>query len=540
MPTRYIFVTGGVLSSVGKGIASASIASLIKGCGFSISVLKLDPYINVDAGTMNPFQHGEVFVTADGAETDLDLGHYERFTDNIMTCHNNFTAGKVYQTVLARERRGDYLGSTVQVVPHITDEIIRRIRLCEKDVDVLVVEIGGTIGDIESLPFIEAVRQLALIIGPENCFFVHLTWLPYIDVTGESKTKPTQHSVKDLRAYGIQPDMLLCRSKKQTSKENLEKIALFSSVPLKRVIPVPDHENIYSIPLWLKSQGVDTIIMERFALQGKAANLSPWEELVNRMQQQDQQVRIAMVGKYTELTDSYLSLKEALFHASIYTATGVNISYIDAQEIEQHGVSLLENIDGILIPGGFGHRGIEGKITTVNYAKANNIPFLGICLGMQIAVIEHMRNSAGLHQAHSREFDPDTSEPVIALATEWEGPDGHIHKAHENDQLGNTMRLGDQSCKLVEKTRIKNIYECPEIIERHRHRYEVNNDYLEQLEQKGMKVSGWSHDGLVESIELSHHPWFIGCQFHPEFTSSPLRGHPLFNSFVQATRTYNR
>ncbi|MBU2886140.1 CTP synthase [Gilvimarinus agarilyticus] len=533
--TRYIFVTGGVVSSLGKGIASASLAAILESRGVAVTIMKLDPYINVDPGTMSPFQHGEVFVTQDGAETDLDLGHYERFIRNRMTRRNNFTTGRVYETVLRKERRGDYLGGTVQVIPHITDEIKRRILEGGRDVDVALVEIGGTVGDIESQPFLEAVRQLKVELGPQHAMLVHLTLVPYIATAGETKTKPTQHSVKELRSIGLQPEVLLCRSEVSIDDDSRRKIALFTNVPEKAVVPVPDANTIYAIPRLLHEFGLDQIVVDYLNLECGAADLSEWDAVVDGKLNPEQEVTVAMVGKYMDLLDAYKSLNEALIHAGIHTRTKVNVDYIDAERIEQEGVQILQNADAILVPGGFGNRGVEGKLEAVRYARENKVPYLGICLGMQSVVIEFARNVLGLKGANSTEFDRHCKDPVIGLITEWVTAEGDVETRDEKSDLGGTMRLGAQECRLVKDSRTRDIYSQDVIVERHRHRYEVNNNYVDQLQQAGLKIGGWSSDDtLVEVVEIADHPWFVACQFHPEFTSTPRDGHPLFTSFVDA------
>jgi len=534
--TRFIFITGGVVSSLGKGIAAASLAAVLEARGLKVTLIKLDPYINVDPGTMSPFQHGEVFVTSDGAETDLDLGHYERFVCLTATRRNNFTTGRIYENVIRKERRGDYLGGTVQVIPHITDEIKRCIRLGAGEADIALVEIGGTVGDIESLPFLEAIRQMGLELGRDRSLFIHLTLVPYIQSSGELKTKPTQHSVKELRSIGIQPDILLCRSDREVPPEERRKIALFTNVEPKAVINVPDADTIYRIPLLLHAQGVDDIVARKFRLDSPpAVQLADWERVVHAIETAIGTVDIAMVGKYVDLTDAYKSLNEALLHAGIHTHTRVNIRYIDSERIEREGVSCLERMDAILVPGGFGVRGIEGKITAVRYARERRIPYLGICLGMQVAVIEFARHVAGLADAHSTEFHKDAAHPVIALITEWTNEDGTVQQRREGGDLGGSMRLGAQPCRLVPNSLAHRSYGKDVITERHRHRYEFNNRYREPLHAAGLAFSGHSLDGqLVEMIELPNHPWFLGCQFHPEFTSTPRAGHPLFQSFVTA------
>ncbi len=533
--TKYIFITGGVVSSLGKGIASASLGALLEARGLRVTMLKLDPYINVDPGTMSPFQHGEVFVTEDGAETDLDLGHYERFVNTTMGKHNNFTSGQVYESVIRKERRGDYLGGTVQVIPHITDEIKRKIRLGADEYDVAMVEIGGTVGDIESLPFLEAIRQMGVELGHENALFMHLTLVPYIKTSGEIKTKPTQHSVKELRSIGIQPDVLLCRADRPIPEGERSKIALFTNVQERAVISAVDADTIYRIPLLLHEQGLDQIVVEQLGLHVPPANLSEWQRVVDGLMHTTHEVDIAMVGKYVDLTESYKSLNEALTHAGIQTSTRVSIHYFDSEEFEQGGLDALAGMDAILVPGGFGERGVEGKIAAVQYAREHRIPYLGICLGMQVAVIEFARNVAGLKEAHSTEFDPETPAPVIALITEWLEKDGSVVTRDENVDLGGTMRLGGQECVLAEGSLARRLYGKERIIERHRHRYEFNNQYGEVLQEKGLRISGTSVDGtLVEIVELPDHPWFLACQFHPEFTSTPRYGHPLFTGFIEA------
>ena len=537
--TKYVFVTGGVVSSLGKGIASASLAALLEARGLNVTLLKLDPYINVDPGTMSPFQHGEVFVTADGAETDLDLGHYERFVRTKMTQHNNFTTGRIYLNVIQKERRGDYLGATVQVIPHITDEIKRCIREGAKGYDVAMVEIGGTVGDIESLPFLEAIRQMGIEMGPGQCAYMHLTLVPYIAVSGEIKTKPTQHSVKELRSIGIQPDVLLCRANLRLPEEERRKIALFTNVPARAVISAIDVDSIYKIPGELHEQDLDEIIATKLHLDLPQADLSEWDKVVYDMEHPEGEVTVALVGKYVNLTESYKSLSEALIHAGLHTRTKVNIRYVDSEMIELEGPGQLEDVDAILVPGGFGERGIEGKISAIKYARENGVPYLGICLGMQLAVIEFARNVAGLAGAHSTEFKPDTPHPVLGLITEWINQDGRIETRSADSDLGGTMRLGAQRCHLVAGTVSRELYGKEVITERHRHRYEFNNSYREALEQKGLKIAGNSEDGsLVEIVEIPQHPWFVGVQFHPEFTSTPRDGHPLFSGYIRAARKF--
>ena len=533
--TKYIFVTGGVVSSLGKGIAAASLAAILESRGIRISMLKLDPYINVDPGTMSPFQHGEVFVTEDGAETDLDLGHYERFVHAKMGKRNNFTTGQIYESVIKKERRGDYLGGTVQVIPHITDEIKLFIRRGAGDAEVAIVEIGGTVGDIESLPFLEAIRQMAIELGRDNACFIHLTLVPYIASAGEIKTKPTQHSVKELREIGIQPDVLLCRADRPLPEDERRKIALFTNVAVEAVISAVDVDSIYKIPAMLHDQSLDDIVCRKLGLAPPPANLSSWEKLVYALEHPQRDVNIALVGKYVDLTESYKSLSEALIHAGIHTGARIRIDYVDSESIEKNGVACLKNMDAILVPGGFGKRGVEGKIRAIRYARESRIPYLGICLGMQLAVIEYARHVVGLAGAHSTEFEPDTPHPVIALITEWQDRDGRVERRDSTSELGGTMRLGGQECILEPASVVSEVYGSERIIERHRHRYEVNAHYLPRIQQAGLKVSGKSaKEGLCEMVELSDHPWFVGCQFHPEFTSTPRDGHPLFKAFVQA------
>lgn len=537
--TRYIFITGGVVSSLGKGIASASLGAILEARGLKVTLLKLDPYINVDPGTMNPLQHGEVFVTEDGAETDLDLGHYERFVRVTMTKKNNFTSGRVYANVIRNERRGDYLGGTVQVIPHITDEIKRCIVEAADQVDVALVEIGGTVGDIESLPFLEAIRQMRVELGRQNALFIHLTLVPYIQTAGEIKTKPTQHSVKELRSIGIQPDILLCRCDRPLSDHARSKIALFTNVEKRAVIPLQDVDFVYQIPCELHAQGLDDIVIEILGMKAKPADLSEWDRVVDAYRHPDAEVTIGMVGKYVDLTESYKSLSESLLHAGIQTRARININYIDSEEIEKNGPDILKGMDGIIVPGGFGKRGVEGKILAARFARENKIPYLGICLGMQIAMIEYARNKAGMTDANSTEFDPQTTHPVIALVTEWTTSTGHVEVRNETSDLGGTMRLGGQVCVLENDSLAARLYGKSKIVERHRHRYEVNNHLLPKIVAAGLKVCGHSEpDNLVEMIELPDHPWFIGCQFHPEFTSTPRDGHPLFTGFIQAAKTY--
>ncbi len=537
--TRFIFTTGGVVSSLGKGIASSSLAALLEARGLKVTLLKLDPYINVDPGTMSPFQHGEVYVTEDGTETDLDLGHYERFVRTRMTRKNNFTTGKIYSNVIQKERRGDYLGGTVQVIPHITDEIKLNIIEGAGDADVALVEIGGTVGDIESQPFLEAIRQMRIEMGPERTLFIHLTLVPYISAVGEIKTKPTQHSVKELRSIGIQPDVLICRMEQPLPDNERKKLALFTNVQESAIISAVNIDNIYKVPRVFNEQNLDQIVVDKLNLDVGKADLSEWDAVVESMEHPQYEVNIAMVGKYMDLTDSYKSLSEALIHGGIHSRTRINIIYIDSEEIERSGTGLLRDMDAIIVPGGFGERGIEGKIHAVRYARENLIPYLGICLGMHVAVIELARNVAGLDGANSTEFDKETPHPVIALITEWMDNSGSVEVRSEDSDMGGTMRLGGQECCLVANTLAHYLYNKESIVERHRHRYEFNNNYRIQLEEKGIVISGVSMDGkLVEIIELSNHPWFVACQFHPEFTSTPRDGHPLFTGFIKAALNY--
>jgi len=533
--TRFIFVTGGVVSSLGKGIASASLAAVLEARGFKVTILKLDPYINVDPGTMSPFQHGEVYVTEDGAETDLDLGHYERYIRSKMTRRNNFTTGRVYETVLRKERRGDYLGGTVQVIPHITDEIKRRILSGGDGYEIALVEIGGTVGDIESQPFLEAVRQLKVEMGGQRALLMHLTLVPYIATAGETKTKPTQHSVKELRSIGLQPDILLCRSEQEIDLDSRRKIALFTNVEERAVVPLADADSIYAIPRVLKDFGLDQIVLEKFGLEAEEADLSEWDAVLELEQNATQEITVAMVGKYMDLLDAYKSLNEALKHAGLHAGADVNINYINAEDIEEQGTGILADADAILVPGGFGERGLDGKLMSVQYARENNVPYLGICLGMQCAVIEFARNVLQLDEANSTEFNPKTPHPIIGLITEWVTSEGDTQTRDESSDLGGTMRLGAQECHLEKGSKVASIYEKELVVERHRHRYEVNNRYLDQLRQAGLNIGGWSADDtLVEVVELPDHPWFVACQFHPEFTSTPRDGHPLFLSYIKA------
>ena len=539
--TRYIFITGGVVSSLGKGIAAASLGTILEARGLKVTMMKLDPYINVDPGTMSPFQHGEVFVTEDGAETDLDLGHYERFVNFTATQLNNFTTGRIYSAVIRKERQGEYLGATVQVIPHVTDEIKRCVRAGAEGADVAMVEVGGTVGDIESLPFMEALRQMGVEEG-RNALFMHLTLVPYLAAAGELKTKPTQHSVKELRSIGIQPDVLLCRSERPLPDKERKKIALFTNVPEKAVIPAIDMDNIYKIPLWLHSQNLDQIVIDKLELGDlKEADLSDWEKVVNGMAFPKSEVTIAMVGKYVDLTESYKSLNEALSHAGIQTESKVNIKYIDSETLETDGTDVLSTVDAILVPGGFGSRGVEGKIKAIQYARENKVPYMGICLGMQLAVIEYARHCAGLENANSTEFDEKTSDPVIGLITEWMTEEGELEKRTKNSDMGGTMRLGGQKCHLTKGSLAHRTYGKDEIIERHRHRYEFNNNYRDVLSKHGLILSGVSHDKtLIEMIELEDHPWFLACQSHPEFTSHPRTGHPFFTGFVNAALDHSK
>ena len=532
--TKYVFVTGGVVSSLGKGIAAASLATLLESRGLNVTLMKLDPYINVDPGTMSPFQHGEVFVTEDGAETDLDLGHYERFIRNTLSQKNNFTTGRIYERVLRKERRGDYLGGTVQVIPHITNEMKDAIEDGAGDVDVAIVEIGGTVGDIESLPFLEAIRQMRIEKGYENVLFMHLTLVPYIAVAGEIKTKPTQHSVKEMRSIGIQPDILLCRVDQPLPDDAKSKIALFTNVSKDAVISGVDVDNIYQIPLLYHDQKVDELVVKHLRIDCPPADLTEWENVVQKKANPVNEVTVALVGKYIGLTESYKSLSEALIHAGIHTLTKVNINYIDAEVIEKEGTDCLVGSDAILVPGGFGDRGIEGKVRAAQFARENKVPYLGICLGMQVAVIDYARNVAGMENANSSEFDVDSPYPVIALITEWTKEDGSVEQRDENSDLGGTMRLGGQTCRLVDGTKAREVYGNDNIVERHRHRYEFNNQLRPKLIEAGLIIGGVSDDDLVETVEIPDHPWFIGVQFHPEFTSSPRDGHPLFSAYIEA------
>ena len=536
---KIIFVTGGVVSSLGKGIAGASLAAVLEARGLKVTIMKLDPYINVDPGTMSPIQHGEVFVTEDGAETDLDLGHYERFINAKMSKKNNFTTGRIYSDVIRKERRGDYLGATIQVIPHITNAIKERIlQGCEGN-DVTLVEIGGTVGDIESLPFLEAIRQLAVDIGRENALFMHLTLVPYLKTSGEVKTKPTQHSVKELLSIGIQPDILICRSEMGIPAHERHKIAMFCNVSENAVINMKDVDSIYKIPALLKSQYLDQLVVDRFHFDVPEADLSDWEQVLYQQANTTGEVTIGMVGKYVELHDAYKSVNEALKHGGLKNRLQVHIKYIDSEDVEVKGTAVLAGLDAILVPGGFGKRGIEGKIAAAKYARENGIPYLGICLGMQVALIEYARDVAGMAGANSTEFDPDTKYPVVALITEWKDESGKVEKRSDKSDLGGTMRLGGQLCHLQPCSKVRELYGQDDIVERHRHRYEVNNNLIKQITDKGLKIAGLSTDNkLVEIIENPNHPWFIGVQFHPEFTSNPRKGHPLFSGFIKAAKEY--
>ncbi len=535
--SHFIFVTGGVVSALGKGVTSASLGAILEARGLKVGMMKLDPYLNVDPGTMSPYQHGEVFVTEDGTEADLDLGHYERFVNKITSKKSNFTAGKVYENVILKERKGDYLGATVQVIPHVTDEIKENIKNGSKGFDVTIVEIGGTIGDIESLPFLEAIRQMGLEKNGYEVAYVHLTLVPYIKTAAELKTKPTQHSVKELRSIGIQPDALVCRSEKPLPEEQRKKIALFTNVTEAAVISAHDAQDIYEIPMILREQGLDDIIVNKLNLNAPKPDLRDWETVLQAKNNSNGQVRIAMVGKYVDFRDSYISLSEALRHAGFKTRVDIQIEYVESEEIQMRGAGpLLESMDAILIPGGFGDRGIEGMIDSIQFARENNVPYLGICLGLQAAIIEFARNILNLSDANSTEFNPGTKAPVIALITEWMNTDGSVENRNELSDLGGSMRLGAQECMLSDQSLAKRIYQKDSVFERHRHRYEFNNNFKNDLQDKGLKFSGHSKDGLVEIIELENHPWFLACQFHPEFTSTPRKGHPLFESFVRASK----
>jgi CTP synthase len=536
--TRFVFVTGGVVSSLGKGIASASLGAILEARGLKVSMVKLDPYINVDPGTMSPFQHGEVFVTADGTEADLDLGHYERFVRTTTGRNSNFTTGRIYERVIAKERRGDYLGATVQVIPHITDEIKYRVRMGAGNADVCMVEIGGTVGDIESLPFLEAIRQMGVELGRNHVLYMHLTLVPVVGGSGEIKTKPTQHSVKELRGIGIQPDILLCRCAQSLPDEQRRKIALFTNVEERAVISAVDSDDIYKIPMLLHEQDLDDIVVDKLRLEVPPTDLSEWRAVVSAKQNPEAVVDIGMVGKYVQIRDSYISLNESLMHGGIKTRTRVNIHYFESQDIERSGPSALQNMDAILVPGGFGDRGIEGKIQAIRFARENRIPYLGICLGMQLAIIEYARNVLALKGANSTEFDRATNHPVVALITEWQDLARGQQVRDEKSELGGTMRLGAQEARLVPGSLVQALYGKDSVYERHRHRYEFNNHYLDELSRAGMTFSGFSADGLVEFIEIASHPWFVASQFHPEFTSTPRDGHPLFSGFIRAAREY--
>lgn len=541
MTTRYIFVTGGVVSSLGKGIAAASLAAILEARGLNVTIMKLDPYINVDPGTMSPTQHGEVFVTEDGAETDLDLGHYERFIRTKMNRRNNFTTGRIYEEVLRKERRGDYLGATIQVIPHITNAIKEKVLAGGEGHDVAIVEIGGTVGDIESLPFLESIRQLGVELGRDRTLFMHLTLVPFLGAAGEVKTKPTQHSVKELRSIGIAPDVLVCRGDRAIPANEKAKISLFCNVEERAVISLKDVDSIYKIPALLKAQGLDQLVTKRFGIDCKEADLAEWEKVIYQEANPTGEITIGMVGKYIELPDAYKSVNEALKHAGLFNRVSVNIKYIDSQNVEAKGDEVLQGLDGILVPGGFGERGVEGKIMAAKFARENNLPYFGICLGMQVALIEFARHVAGLEGAHSTEFMPDTPHPVVGLITEWINEDGKVEERHEESDLGGTMRLGAQLCHLEEGTKAAAAYKGTTCVERHRHRYEVNNNYKERLEKAGLIFSGLSSDrSLVEMIELPNHPWFVAGQFHPEFTSTPRDGQPLFEGFVAAAAAYQK
>lgn len=540
--TKYVFVTGGVVSSLGKGIAAASLGAILESRGIKVTMLKLDPYINVDPGTMSPFQHGEVFVTDDGAETDLDLGHYERFISQRMAKRNNFTTGQIYETVIKKERRGEYLGKTVQVIPHITDEIKAHVKRGAEGAEVAIVEVGGTVGDIESLPFLEAIRQMGFEEGKQNACYIHLTLLPWIAAAGELKTKPTQHSVKELREIGIQPDILLCRADRNIPEDERNKIALFTNVAPEAVISAIDADSIYTIPGLLHDQMLDEIVCHKLGILAKAADLSSWARVAHALANPKHTVNIAFVGKYVDLTESYKSLTEALIHAGVHTESKVKIHYMDSEEIEANGSDALNSMDAILVPGGFGKRGTEGKIAAINFARKNKVPYLGICLGMQLAVIEYARNEAKLTDANSTEFNPESPHQVIGLITEWQSADGKVEVRNEDSDLGGTMRLGAQACPVVPNTLAASIYGL-QVNERHRHRYEVNNNYVEQLKAAGLIISARTPtENLCEMIELPQnvHPWFVGCQFHPEFTSNPRTGHPLFIAYVNAALAHQK
>ena len=538
--SHYIFVTGGVVSALGKGVTSASLGAILEARGLKVGMMKLDPYLNIDPGTMSPYQHGEVFVTEDGTETDLDLGHYERYVNTTTGKNSNFTAGKIYENVIAKERKGDYLGGTVQVIPHVTDEIKKNITIGADGFDVTIIEVGGTVGDIESLPFLEAIRQMGIEENGFKVAYVHLTLVPYIKTSSEIKTKPTQHSVKELRSIGIQPDALVCRSEKPLPEEQRKKIALFTNVKEEAVISAQDASDIYEIPLILRDQGLDEIIINKLQLNVTKPDLTDWESVLLAKNSSKSLVKIAMVGKYVDFRDSYISLSEALRHAGFKTQTRIQIEYVESEEIQKNGTGILKAMDAILIPGGFGDRGIEGMVDSIQFARENKVPFLGICLGLQAAVIEFSRNNLNLLDANSTEFDPDTHAPVIALIKEWMNEDGSLENRDEDSDLGGSMRLGAQECMITNKTLARDVYQKSSVFERHRHRYEFNINFKEDLEKKGLIFSGHSKDGLVEIIELADHPWFFACQFHPEFTSTPRKGHPLFESFIQASVEYSR
>jgi len=540
--TKYVFITGGVVSSLGKGISAASLGAILESRNLKVTIIKLDPYINVDPGTMSPFQHGEVFVTEDGAETDLDLGHYERFVSSKMTKKNNFTTGQVYDAVIKKERRGEYLGKTVQVIPHITDQIKSNIRDGAKDADIVIVEVGGTVGDIESLPFLEAIRQMGFEEGKENTCYIHLTLLPWLSSAGELKTKPTQHSVKELREIGIQPDILLCRSEKKLPPEEKDKIALFTNVSKKAVISVVDSDSIYRIPVMLHKQLIDQIVCEKLNIKPRKANLKQWEKITKLLDESSQTINLAFVGKYIDLTESYKSLTEALIHAGIHNSAKINIHFFDSEDIQKKGIAPLKKMDAILIPGGFGKRGTEGKIKAIQFARESKVPFLGICLGMQLAITEYARNVVDLKKANSTEFNPKTPHPVVALISEWKTKDGKIEHRNEASELGGTMRLGAQKSRIKKNTLAYDIY-GDYVNERHRHRYEVNNNYVKALSKAGLTISSrTSREKLCEIVELpkKSHPWFLGCQFHPEFTSNPKDAHPLFLSFLKAALQFKK
>ena len=533
--SKFIFVTGGVVSSLGKGITAAALASILESRGLKVTLIKLDPYINVDPGTMSPFEHGEVFVTNDGAETDLDLGHYERFINTKMKSSNSFTSGQIYSEVIQAERRGEYLGATIQVIPHITNKIKDKIIEGAKGYDIALVEIGGVVGDIESLPFLEGIRQLSIELGRSMCMFMHLTLVPFIKAAGEIKTKPTQHSVKELRSIGITPDILVCRCENPLSDQDKKKISLFTNVETKAVISAIDLDTIYQLPIALEEQGLDEIVMNRFKLSGAKARLDDWKKVVDKLRNSNTEIKVGIVGKYVELSDAYKSVNESLIHAGVHTGAKVKLVFIEADELVEKGIDVLTTVDAVLVPGGFGKRGVDGMILAAKYARENKVPFMGICLGLQVALIEYCQNVLGLSGVNSTEFDINAKNPVIALVTEWQDKDGNLQKRTEESDLGGTMRLGSQACRLVEGSKVREVYGKDVINERHRHRYEVNGNYIKQLEEAGLKVSGYSEDNnLVEIIEISDHPWYIAGQFHPEFNSTPRNGHPLFIAFVKA------